>query len=227
MYLEDTSFYELSELSSEWEACSGKLKRWLISGVLKPHVWLPVLIVLKRCRLADAPAEVTQNDYDHYEGFIPLNGQHCQRMYRLGQLSLRDFRSGCGDYHYQLPDSSDDILIKPEDLIILDEDKQRFEQKHLAAKDLEQVFDPEFRIVEVDGIAYRFGEMQSAILRRLHAAAIDGEPWQNGKKLLHAVGSESFSLSNVFKHKPVWRKLVQSDSRGHYRISPEILKNVP
>lgn len=229
MCLVDTNFYDLGELSSEWKACSGKLKKWLITGALKPHIWLPVLIVLdlNTSVLADG---MKAKDYSHYEGFAPLSDQHCQRLFRSGKLSLRDFRSECGQHRYQLPDSSDDILVTPDDLFILETNKQDFEQQYLEISGGEQTVEPtsdlDFRILEFEGETYRFGSVQSAILRVLHKAVLDGEPWQNGKRLLHAAGSESFTISNVFKHKPIWKQLIQSDARGHYRLAPAFVSQL-
>jgi hypothetical protein len=52
----------------------------------------------------------------------------------------------------------------------------------------------------------------------LHAAAEAGQPWQNGKALLTTAGSRSLKMVDVFKSKPEWRELIQSDGRGNYRL---------
>ena len=57
--------------------------------------------------------------------------------------------------------------------------------------------------------------------RATHAAAQAGQPWQNGKQLLSAAGSRSLKMVDVFKSKPEWRELIQSDRRGNYRLRVE------
>ncbi|MBB5354041.1 hypothetical protein HNR46_004313 [Haloferula luteola] len=63
-------------------------------------------------------------------------------------------------------------------------------------------------------------------MRLLFQAAKDGKPWLNGKQLLHDGGSQSYTLSNLFKRKPVWRKLIHSDGRGYYRMQESIRRTI-
>jgi hypothetical protein len=83
--------------------------------------------------------------------------------------------------------------------------------------------DPTYRIVRINDRDYRFGETQARVLRLLSEAAYKGEPWQNGKHLLRLAGSQSFSLSNLFKRHSVWRELVLSNKRGFYRLNERFL----
>lgn len=217
MCLAEANYYDLNELAIEWRVGTGKMKRWLMSGILKPHFWLPVLSVVERM---PSTAKGGIGKLRHYEGFVPLSGQHCQRLFRSGKLTLRSFKGREVDHYLELPDSSDDILVQSDDLLVLDTDKASFEREYISVNDTPSI-DPGFRTIRIEGETYRFGDIQSAILSTLHEAALNGEPWQNGKQLLHSVGSESFTLSNVFKHKPIWRKLIESDGRGFYRLAPE------
>lgn len=221
MCLTDTDYYELEELSLEWDVCGRRLKRWLISGMLKSHFWLPVLSVVERC---PTPESHAPDRLRHFEGFVPLSGQHCLRLFRSGKLTVRRFKEKNTSYYLELPETSDDILVNANDLLILESDKVYFEREHIVfSKDPHKALriDPDFRAIEINGETHHFGKIQSAILCYLNQAAIDGEPWQNGKQLLHAVGSESFTISNVFKHKPIWRQLIESNGRGLYRLAPD------
>ena len=75
-----------------------------------------------------------------------------------------------------------------------------------------------YREVRSRGFCFQFGAIQADVVRVLHAAAEAGQPWQNGKALLTAAGSRSLKMVDVFKSKPEWRELIQSDGRGNYRL---------
>lgn len=132
-----------------------------------------------------------------------------------------------------------DIWIREDELLILAEEKAQAENVYGLSRDATSIqlqdnsrvtprlsgceqaiiADPSFRVVQVDGQAHSFGDIQSNVLRLLHQASQSGEPWQSGKRLLKDAGSVSFSLPNVFKRRPIWRKLVISDRQGNYRLS--------
>ena len=50
------------------------------------------------------------------------------------------------------------------------------------------------------------------------SAAIAGAPWCIGKSVLADCGSASTRLSDVFKSQEHWRRLIESDRRGRYRL---------
>ena len=60
-----------------------------------------------------------------------------------------------------------------------------------------------------DGRRYRFTPTQAKVLRFLHEAALRGSPWQSGKAVLAAVGSQSLKLGDLFKRRPEWRDMVE------------------
>ena len=110
--------------------------------------------------------------------------------------------------------------------MILHAQKTHFEEEHgihakgsNAISSVSEYFDPSFRSMRWKGATHYFGSMQSEILRLLYDGAHRGEPWQNGKQMLHQVGSQSFTLTNVFQGKPVWKEIVESDGLGYYRLS--------
>lgn len=74
------------------------------------------------------------------------------------------------------------------------------------------------REVRIRGFCFQLGAIQAEVVRVLHAAAEAGQPWQNGKSILTAAGSRSLKMVDVFKSKPEWRELIQSDGRGNYRL---------
>lgn len=230
--LENAEFYGLNELKDDWRVCGAKIKKWLVSGKLQSSVWLPVMSVysLKECVEGEIPS--VRKELRHYEGFVPLSSHQCQRLYRNGELTMREFQSCCGKLRFQLPDSSDDIRASVDDLLVLLDEKHRFEREivlpradELAVEDAKgsELVDTDFRNVVVDGESHTFGTIQASVLHQLYLASKQGKGWLVGKRLLHDVGSESFSLSNVFKHKPIWKRLIESDGRGRYRLRRETL----
>jgi hypothetical protein len=70
----------------------------------------------------------------------------------------------------------------------------------------------------VKGRRYRFTLTQGRVLRFLHGAAEAGHPWQPGKAVLAASGSSSLKLCHLFKRRPDWRDLVETDGHGRYRL---------
>ena len=227
-------YYGIDELKGEWCVCANKLKHWLINGELQSHLWLPIMSVYSLSEAFGEASRYGTHKLEHFEGFVPLTRHHCQRLYRSGKLTIRDFSSLCGKNRYQLPDSSDDICVGLDDLLILEQERERFESSHSqptnetthsaerhSGIDVSKDF---FRSIHLNGQTHYFGPMQAEILYLLYEASLSGDSWQNGKLLLQAVGSESFTLSNIFKHKPIWKQLIESNGRGFYRIHPELAR---
>ena len=230
--LAKTEFYGLDELRDDWRVCSAKIKKWLVSGRLQSSLWLPVMSVYSFQEYVEGKVLSVRRELRHYEGFITLSRHQCQRLFRNGEVTMREFQSFCGKTRFQLPDSSDDIRASVDELLVLLDEKHRFEQEidlssargsAMEAPTGPELVEIDFRNVLIDGKSYTFGPIQAAILHQLYMASADGKEWLVGKRLLHEVGSESFSLSNVFKHKPVWRRVIESDGRGRYRLRRDAL----
>ena len=79
-------------------------------------------------------------------------------------------------------------------------------------------------MVKVKNQWVRMGTLQARVLELLYQADLNNEPWQNGKRLLQQAGSESYTLANLFKRKPEWRSLVESNGLGEYRLRLNDLK---
>jgi len=237
--LPERLFYALGDLENCWSASSSDIRHWLICGDLLAAIWFPVMSVIEQKN--DNVSGLDQSKLCHWEGYIQLSGHQCRRLLRHGWITVREFSSFNGEQQFQLPEPADDITIELRDLIILEEERMRFEVRYpsicttesvqdCSAKNsrkghlLEKPIDPTFRTVRANGDEYYFGEIQSNIIRLLAEGAQRGKPWQSGKVLLHEAGSQSYSLSNVFKRHPIWRKLIQSDRRGFYRLNEAFLR---
>jgi hypothetical protein len=62
------------------------------------------------------------------------------------------------------------------------------------------------------------GPVLARVVKRLHDAAISAIPWCEGKLILGEAGSSSTRMADVFKSQPHWRRLIESDGRGRYRL---------
>ena len=220
-----------------WGVGRSYLRQWLTSGDLSAHVWLPVMSVYVSTN--DGQSKQLQ----HWEGYCLLSQAVCQRLFSYGEARLREFHCPKTGSCYYMPDTANDIMVAVDDLLILEEERLRFENAHGLSSTIDYPivnpqlrptdagsafktirFDRTFKMVHMNGKDYYFGDMQAAILRLLHQSALEGIPWMNGKQLLRDVGSQSFSLSNVFKHNPIWDQVVISDKRGSYRLAEPFVR---
>lgn len=83
---------------------------------------------------------------------------------------------------------------------------------------------PDYSQVSLNGELYLFhGEIQRLVISQLHQAAIAGQPWVRGTKVLKQAGSNDISLRmvNLFAEHPAWGKLLISDTRGLYSLKIE------
>lgn len=236
-HLRSRNEYTLPEIKERWKASWSELRNWLYSGDLVAHVWLPVMSAYKTNHRIEGGRILSIQELSHWEGHIPISRHFHHRLFKFGKVSIRDFT--CPDTHelYSIPGSVEDVIINFEDLVIFNEDRNRHEAKlrkggepirperptasNDALRSRNGCMDANCKIVQCQDQTYHFGDMQAAIIRLLREAALSGEPWQSGKRLLQKVGSQSYSLSNVFKKHPIWRELIVSDRRGSYRLHHE------
>lgn len=226
------SAYFLEELLRAWGVGASELRRWLADGRLRAHVWLPVMSVYRALEVAECSADLC-----HWEGYAAMSPCCCYRLFRSGQVRLREFVCGRSGERYELPGRADDVVVELGDLVILDAEKSRFEVEgnakaaSLAGRCEESPgdrfeSDSSFKLIKYLGNEYRLGDLQAAVLKELWRRAKEGDPWQSGKAVLSRVGSQSYSLSSLFRRNPVWRELVQSDGRGSYRLRTDKVRVV-
>lgn len=83
---------------------------------------------------------------------------------------------------------------------------------------------PDYSEVRLRGEPFYFtGDVNRAVIRLLHEAALAGEPWQSGKAILAKAGSQDAAgkMSNLFRGRPCWGRLLLSNERGKYRLKTE------
>src|SRR5690606_14713755 len=99
------------------DAC--EVREWLQRGALVSHVWLPVMSAFKLEERLQGDIKLDQQ-LCHWEGYVGISKHLCHRLFRFGVVNLRNFRCGEGRL-YQLPETSQDIRITVDDLVILRE----------------------------------------------------------------------------------------------------------
>lgn len=242
--LPERVFYTREDLQSVWELSESDIKQYLIHGTLIAHVWLPMMSVYEVAEELDGARILLTKNLTHWEGYAPLYSHQCRTLFRTGKVYLREFIWGNSNKKLVLPDTSDSVRVGLSDMVIMSEERKRFETEHnfLATNQCrvkvmgrivgvpkpknQSYFEQGFRKAHHDGIDFKFGEIQANVMQQLYDAALEGDPWQNGKQLLNKAGSSSFTMQNVFKSNIHWRKLIESDERGSYRIQPSFMASI-
>lgn len=221
-------YYSLAEVENDWGMSAAELWQWLVHGALVASVWLPLRSVYENREKSVQGHTVISRHLRHMEGYIDLSADQCRKLSKQGCLYLWEFTQAETGARYTLPETADTIEIEHADLVILHHERERVENllcKRAAQSSVWKMpFDPTLKHVRFQGEEYLFGDVQAEILRHLYEAARCGNPWMNGKQLLAVAGSQSFTLSNVFKHHPAWeQRLIVSDGRGSYQLDPELV----
>ena len=235
MHLPERVSYTLEEVQTRWQVGQEDIRRWLVHGALSAHIWLPVMSVFRLSEQCSGNIRKQGKELCHWEGFVSLSRHSCYRLFRKQRIYLREFICAEHDDQYCLPDTADDVPVTLNDLVVLRSERIRFETTHRVGNArIAQVndgsrpagcFDTSFKMLHYAGRSYPFGDIQSSVLRLLHEAALSDEPWCSGKRLLINAGARSFTLSNLFKRKPVWREIILSDGRGRYRMDAKFVSS--
>ena len=159
----------------------------------------------------------------HYSGLLDLHACDVFQLFRCGELHLNAFRASRADYATTLGDAQP-VFVLIGDLLLKREERDRFEIEtgfSSGGKPMEEatfIHSADYFEVRCNGCRFKLGPIQAEVVRALHAAALAGEPWQNGKAILYGAGSKSLRMADVFKSQANWRRLIRSDRRGGYRL---------
>jgi hypothetical protein len=158
-----------------------------------------------------------------YNGLLDLHPRDAFRMFRDHEVVVSEFVVPGSDYA-RIAGESEPAHFRMTDLLMRREERDRFEgvtgfqgaaAEALAGFSASQ----DYRRVCFGGKIYYFGPIQAKVIRALHTAAQNGEPWCSGKALLAAAGAKSRKMADVFKSKPDRHKLIESNGRGQYRLA--------
>ena len=171
---------------------------------------------------ADGEAFRIPYEQSWFSGLLDLYAHDVFQLFRCSEIYIKNFRTFQGSYA-RIYGNADPILVMIGDLLLRREERDRYEAEtgfSRKAPGSNPIFNasPNYTEVRYGGYHFRFGPIQSQVVRALHEAARRGEPWQTGKALLSEAGSKSLKMADVFKSKEQWRSLIESDRRGKYRL---------
>lgn len=159
---------------------------------------------------------------ERIDGLLDLCPRDVHRILKYGEAEVAAFRTP--DHEYcRIAREGVTLLVTVKELLVRSGERARVEAAHLSAPDQagpEFAFEhsDEYRSIVIDGVKFELGYFQAQIVKVLHQAWLDGDPWRHGPSLLTAVGAGSPRLVDLFKSQPEWRRLIHSDGRGRYRL---------
>jgi hypothetical protein len=158
-----------------------------------------------------------------HSGLFDLAECDVHTLFKTGEARVSHFHTGEGRY-CQITEPSEPVCVHPEDLLVRDAERARVEKwlrwGVAAQKPRGLTQTNGYQQVTYNGLEFQFGPIQAAVVQILHQASLDGSPWCAGKSILEQAGSACVRMADVFKSKPEWKRLIQSDRRGLYRLAP-------
>lgn len=237
------TYYNFSEIIQGCGISKTGLDNCILNGTLAVHAWVPPISVFKIEEIQIHNQVVLTRTEMHWEGYTPIHVADYRKILHKGTAFIREFPGMDVNQAICLKPGAVDVEVSYDDLVILVQGKEQLEE-HLGLRaDGECTVEiigkamgpqrpikvkcaPDFRHVIFKERDYSFGVIQSSIIKRLYYSAMEGDPWQNGKRLLQDAGSETFTLKDIFKRQPYWRELIISDSRGLYRLHEDFIAGV-
>jgi hypothetical protein len=224
MSLIDKAYFTLEELEERWQLPHRDLVYLAENGQLRLSVRLFGVALEFGVYEDVSESERFTVPYERlrFTGFQDLLECDVFQVFRQGQVEVT---------HFKTPDKEYCLLIEPtstvsvcrDDLLVRREERDRVEaQRDLVQKGL--IAPPpmqqsnDYRELRTAGLSFHLGPVQARVVKRLHEAAASSNPWCDGKLVLGEAGSASTRMADVFKSQPHWRRLIDSDGRGRYRL---------
>ena len=156
-------------------------------------------------------------------GLVDLEERDVHALFRDGSVAVSSFHTPPDEY-LEIQEDGAPLVIKEADLLVRHTERRRLEVQLFPHRAQEVPVAPNFshsedyRDVSINGLSFTLGHIQAQVVRLLHKYPIDKNGWCFGKVLLQKAGSSSVRMADVFKSQPQWRKLIESDRRGNYRL---------
>jgi len=227
MPLPEPDYYRLEQVAKRWEASCEQVQHFLETGKLACHIWPKPCWAEKGILVK----QVNGTEVFHAEkrvwrkGFLRLIPEDCRWVFRYGQTNSLQFMTTDESYTMIMClDGQYSLLVEEADMLILRKDIEVFEERfNIRSIDSDEdsdrfIYTDNYQTVSIGEQNYRFGWIQAKIIETLHQASQTSNPWVHGKTLLHAAGSQSTQVKNVFRSQRNWRDLIYSDGRGYYRL---------
>lgn len=223
MSLIDKAYFTLEEIEERWQLPHRDLAYLGENGLLRLSVRVFGVHMESGFFEESADGEwfrVAQ-DRCRFTGLQDLIERDVFRLFREGQAEVGCFHAPEREYR-DLLEPTETVWIRPLDLLVRCEERDRVESQHLIVRkgssppSLRQSND--YRQVHSAGLLFNLGPVQARVVKLLHEAATSSNPWREGKSILGEAGSASTRMADVFKSQPHWRRLIDSDGRGRYRL---------
>lgn len=165
---------------------------------------------------------VPHRHYVH-TGLLDLQERDAHALFRDSVVEVFSFHTS-SDQYLEIHDEGHPLVVRESDLLVRHDERRRVEA-HLFPRLAESApvapsfsHSTDYRDVSIGGISFSLGPIQAQVVRLLHKHPLDKAGWCCGKALLAKAGSSSIRMADVFKSQPQWRKLIESDRRGNYRL---------
>lgn len=223
MSLIDKAYFTLEEIEERWQLPHRDLAYLGENGLLRLSIRVFGVHMESGFFEESADGEwfrVAQ-DRCRFTGLQDLIERDVFRLFREGQVEVGCFHAPEREYR-DLLEPTETVWIRPLDLLVRREERDRVESQHLIVRkgssppSLRQSND--YRQVHSAGLLFNLGPVQARVVKLLHEAATSSNPWREGKSILGEAGSASTRMADVFKSQPHWRRLIDSDGRGRYRL---------
>lgn len=223
MSLIDKAYFTLEELEERWNLPHRDLVYLAENGLLRLSVRLFGVEMEFGVYEEGSDGEwfTVPHERRRFTGFQDLQERDVFRVFRQGQVDVAHFHAPDKEYCY-LIEPTRTVPVCRDDLLVRREERDRVKSQHAlvrkgsVAPSLQQAND--YREVRTAGLLFSLGPVQARVVKRLHEAAASADPWCEGKVILGGAGSSSTRMADVFKSQPHWRRLIDSDGRGRYRL---------
>ena len=206
-------FLDIESLAQRWKCGTAIIQALAETDKLK--------FCLRPAALEIALATTTEKYYSMVQRLssLYLDHRYVYLMFKNKDHKIEIARIG----HYDMKT----ILTSPLrvdffDLVIPIAQIEEFEFLHSNVtnnnSDFELLSD-DFTCFRWQGKEYKFGELQAKVIKRLWQAREDGRPWVYGKHILRDIGSTSYRIKDIFNHNKYWRRIVQADRTGKYKLN--------
>jgi hypothetical protein len=227
MPLPPRSYYHIDELSEAWGSSVPELASFVMDDLLQICVMaLCVHVEIGNYEENEHGYDRMPIDYKTLSGLQPVYRKELWPVFQNGSAEISSFRPGGGADYVSFRDDQPPMRITLKDLLISATDRLNFENKYGLGKESERSTGEEpavfthndsYTAVCIQGVPFKLGLCQAAVVRQLHQASRTEQVWVDGKTLLREAGADSRRLVDLFKNKD-WRKLIASEANGRYRL---------
>jgi hypothetical protein len=224
MSLIEKAYFTLDEIEDRWQLPRRDVVYLAENGLLRLSVRL-YDVRLERGyyeEMAEGDCARVPTDQAPFTGLQDLQEHDAFLLFRDGQAQVSHFAAPAPEYRCLLG-PAESIAIREPDVVVRREERDSVETSHGLLRSgvakgagFRQLND--YAEVHCSGLAFHLGPVQARVVKRLHEAAVAGVPWCTGKTVLGDAGSACTRMADVFKSQRHWRRLIESDRRGHYRL---------